>query len=343
MLRSLDLFSGIGGNSYALRDILKPVAYVESEQHLRDFLHRKFPDVSLFDDVITFDTKSVENIDIITAGFPCTGFSTGGKNARFEHEASGLFSEVVRITKEIKPRFVFLENSHTLARIENLHIVLSAFDALGYDCRWTTTRATSFGAPHIRHRWFCLAVKRGETTDIVIPDIEKFDWSKDEPNKQNETIDSRGKRMIQALGNSIVPDQLRSGFKTTMTMELDDGSEACSRDVRIPHGYSVNGKIFKKDIIMTEREPLNIVISQPVPPQKHNGRLPHLTQKVIKRYWATPVRCTASRGQTVLTRRALLCLGSLVRFSPDGKDGWHINPYWIAYLMGYHADFFNEF
>jgi len=340
MLRSLDLFSGIGGNSYALRDIMKPVAYIEREQHLRDFLARKFPDVPVFDDVITFDTKSVEDVDIITAGFPCTGFSTSGKGAGFENEASGLFTEVVRITKELEPRFVFLENSHTVARVENLRVILDAFNVLGYDCRWTTTRATSVGAPQERRRWFCLAVRRGESTDIAIPDVESFDWSKDEPVKQIEKIDTRGKKIIQAIGNGIVPDQLRAAFKTAMTMELD-GIESCGGN-RISHGYSIHGKIFKKNIALAEREPMNILICQPEPPEKHKGRLPHI-QKKIRRFWATPVRCTASKGQTILTKRSFYCLGTLVRFSPDGISGWHLNPFWIAYIMGYKPDFFDEF
>jgi len=340
MMRSLDLFSGMGGNSYALRGVLKPVAYVEREQHLREFLSRKFPDVPVFDDVVTFDTKSVEDVDIITAGFPCTGFSTGGKGAGFEHEASGLFAEVVRITKELEPRFVFLENSHTVARIENLRVIIDSFDVLGYDCRWTTTHATAVGAPHQRHRWFCLAVRRGESTAIAIPDVEPFDWSKDEPAKQFETIDTRGKKIIQAIGNGIVPDQLRSAFNTTLTMEFD-GIES-HKSNRISHGYSIGGNTFKKNIIMTEREPMNILISQPEPPLKHKGRLPHIKEKV-KRFWATPVRGTTSKGQTILTHRSLQCLGSLVRFSPDGKLGWHLNPFWIAYIMGYKQDFFDEF
>jgi len=340
MLHSLDLFSGIGGNSFALRDILKPVAYVEREQHLRDFLTRKFPDIPVFDDVITFDTKCVEGVDIITAGFPCTGFSTAGKGDGFKHEASGLFTEVVRITKELNPRFVFLENSHTVARIENLRVILDAFNELGYDCRWTTTHATAVGAPHQRHRWFCLAVRRGESTVIAIPDVESFDWSNDEPVKQTEHIDIRGKKIIQAVGNSIVPDQLRSAFKTTMTMELD-GIES-HNDNRISHGYSIGGKIFKKNIILAEREPMNILISQPEPPQQHKGRLPHIKEG-IKRFWATPIRCTASKGQTILTRRSFQCLGTLVRFSPDGVSGWHLNPFWVGYIMGYQKDFFDEF
>lgn len=340
MLRSLDLFSGIGGNSYALRDILKPIAYVEREQHLRDFLGRKFPDVPIFDDVVTFDTRSVKDIDIITAGFPCTGFSTAGKGDGFEHEASGLFTEVVRIAKELEPRFVFLENSHTVARIENLHVIIDAFDVLGYDCRWTTTHATAVGAPQQRHRWFCLAVRRGESTDINIPDVDHFDWTNDEPAKQIENIDSRGRKIIQALGNSIVPDQLRSAFKTIMSMDFDGNETQGSK--RIPHGYSIRGKIFKKNIINTEREPMNILICQSEPPQKHKGRLPHIDKK-IKRFWATPVKGTATKGQTILTRRSLQCLGTLVRFSPDGISGWHLNPFWVGYLMGYRRDFFEEF
>lgn len=143
MLRALDLFSGIGGITYGLRGIVTPVAYVEKNKDAREFLQKKHPNVPVFDDVCTFDaTKWRGKVDIITAGWPCTGFSTAGKGAGFEHEASGLFSEVIRITQECSPMYLFLENSHVLSQRKNIIIVVDAFDKLGYDCRWVTCRAT---------------------------------------------------------------------------------------------------------------------------------------------------------------------------------------------------------
>lgn len=41
--------------------------------------------------------------------------------------------------------------------IRNLEPVLSEFNALGYDCRWTIVSAAELGACHLRERWWFIA------------------------------------------------------------------------------------------------------------------------------------------------------------------------------------------
>jgi len=63
---------------------------------------------------------------------------------------------MARIVGEVRPRFVFVENSPALVT-RGLGVVLSDLAALGYDCRWTVLGAADVGAPHKRDRLWIVA------------------------------------------------------------------------------------------------------------------------------------------------------------------------------------------
>jgi DNA (cytosine-5)-methyltransferase 1 len=94
--------------------------------------------------------------DIIFGGFPCQDLSCAGKQKGIYSDRSGLFSEIARLTDEIKPRYVFLENVPAI-RTNGLKQVVGAFASMGYVCKWTVVSARELGAPHVRKRWFLLA------------------------------------------------------------------------------------------------------------------------------------------------------------------------------------------
>lgn len=165
MIKSLDLFSGYGGISFALKDYCKPIAYVEIEEYAQRILAQRMADGSLPRAPILTDVKNIEGsigvCDIITGGFPCQDISVAGNGKGLVGERSGLFFEIERLTKEIQPRFVFLENVPAI-RTRGLFHVAQSFTEMGYDCRWTSVSASAVGAPHKRERWFLLAHANSE-------------------------------------------------------------------------------------------------------------------------------------------------------------------------------------
>lgn len=338
MLRALDLFSGIGGITHGLRGIVTPIAYVEKNKDAREFLKQKYPDTPVFDDVCTFDATEWKNVDIITCGWPCTGFSVAGHSAGFEHEASGLFTEIIRITKECEPKFVFLENSHVLSAPKNVRVVVDAFDELGYDCRWLSYKATCIGALHQRSRWFCLVNKRCVDTQIYIPDVKKFDWAIGEPERQVEKYSTENRNILGFLGNAVVPDQVRYAFTTLVNLPT------LKTKINEKNGFSVNGNITTFELKHHKTPPLNIVISP-----RHNEATfamrcdvtKILTKPVTARYWATPTYMTRySKSPRTLTERSSKMLSAQVAFSEGGKHGWYLSARWVAFLMGFPDDYF---
>lgn len=164
MLTALDLFSGYGGISYGLRDYIKPIAYCEIDNYARAILASRISEGELPFAPILRDVRSLRGksgvADIIVGGFPCQDISVAGNGVGLAGERSGLFFEIVRLTKEITPTLVFLENVPAI-RTRGLRQVVGAFTEMGYDCRWTCLSAASVGAPHKRERWFLLAHANG--------------------------------------------------------------------------------------------------------------------------------------------------------------------------------------
>lgn len=161
MLNGLDLFSGIGGLTVALSQWVRPVTYCEADRYCQGVLLSRMRSVDIayapiHDDVRTLDGKLLPEIDIIYGGFPCQDISVAGLGAGLGGERSGLFFEITRLARELRPQFVFLENVPAITT-RGLPDVCMAFTALGYDCRWTVVSAAEVGAPHLRERWFMLA------------------------------------------------------------------------------------------------------------------------------------------------------------------------------------------
>lgn len=165
MLNGLDLFSGGGGLSEALEEWVRPVVYCENDRYAQGVLLSRMARGELFagpiwDDVRTLWGTMLPAVDIIVAGFPCQDISYAGAQAGLDGERSGLFFEIIRLVRELRPQFIFLENVPGV--VPFLGRVTGAMAALRYDCRWGLLSAADVGAPHLRERWFCLAHAIGD-------------------------------------------------------------------------------------------------------------------------------------------------------------------------------------
>ena len=167
-MRELALFAGAGGcllGSHLLG--WRTVAAVEIEDYPRAVLLQRqadgiLPRFPIWDDVRTFDGRPWRGrVDVISGGFPCQDISAAGKGAGITGERSGLWSEFSRIIGEVRPRFVFVENSPLLVS-RGLEVVLSDLAAMGFDAEWGVIGAHHAGAPHKRDRIWILAYAGGE-------------------------------------------------------------------------------------------------------------------------------------------------------------------------------------
>lgn len=177
------LFSGYGGLDLAVQNVTggTVVWHCEFDSAPSKILEAHFPGVPNFGDVTKVDFTSVEPVDILTGGFPCQDLSLAGKRAGLkEGTRSGLWNEFARAVQELKPRLVVIENVRGILSataqsdmelcpwcvgdsgdsepfLRALGAVSGSLADIGYDCKWTTIRASDAGAPHNRARVFIIA------------------------------------------------------------------------------------------------------------------------------------------------------------------------------------------
>lgn len=156
-MKLLDLFSGIGGFSLGLeRAGFRTVAFCEISPKCRHLLATHWPAVPCFDDVTTLTAEQVGPVDAICGGFPCQDISFAGKGAGLAGERSGLWREYARLVRELRPRYVIVENVAALLG-RGLGDVLGDLAALGYDAEWHCIPASYAGARHLRDRVWIVA------------------------------------------------------------------------------------------------------------------------------------------------------------------------------------------
>lgn len=143
------------------------VAWVaDPDPHVTTLLHSRLPGAPNLGDIRAVDWSTVPGVDVLTAGFPCQDISAAGRRAGIKHGTrSGLFFDVIRAIHTLQPGIVVIENVAALRwRGGGLDIVLTELHHAGYDCLWTSLRASDIGAPHRRERVFLLAWPRHPTT-----------------------------------------------------------------------------------------------------------------------------------------------------------------------------------
>mgnify|MGYP003113746803 CR=1 FL=1 len=162
VMRLLDLFSGIGGFSYAAEKLVggyETVAFCEQDEFCQQVLRKHWKDVPIYDDVRTIDATRLGTIDIVAGGFPCQAVSQAGLQKATEDDR-WLWDEMLRIIQDCKPKWIIGENVVGLININQgilFEQVQTDLEKEGYSVQSVVIPAASKNAPHRRDRVWIIA------------------------------------------------------------------------------------------------------------------------------------------------------------------------------------------
>ena len=166
-MKILDTFAGIGGFSYAAEKLIggfETTQFIEIDPFCQKVLKKHWPHVPIHDDIRTFTAKPFQ-YQVICGGFPCQDISVAGLQKGITEETrSGLFFELMRVIRMVRPQYVVLENVAAIIN-RGLDIVLRELYEAGYDAEWAVISASSLGACHQRSRFWLVAYPKSQSSN----------------------------------------------------------------------------------------------------------------------------------------------------------------------------------
>lgn len=209
------LFSGVGGIDLGLELAgMRCRWQVENDPFCLKVLEKHWPAVKRYGDIETLETNCLENVDLLAGGFPCQDVSEAGPRYGIdEGTRSGLWIEFHRIVRDLRPKFVLVENVTGLLSC-GIGRVLGDLAEIGYDAEWSVVSACSVGAPHTRERVFVVAYpqeqwgkqcRRIQQPEVGSKEGNVYFWtSQPEPQRVANGIPRRMDR-LRCLGNAVAP------------------------------------------------------------------------------------------------------------------------------------------
>ena len=248
-MRLLDLFSGIGGFSYAAEKLIggyETVAFCEMDEFCQKVLKKHWPQVPIFDDVRTIDAARLGRIDIVTGGYPCQPFSQAGRRQGEEDERH-LWPEMLRIIKSCQPRYVLAENvaGHVTMGLDQ---VLTDLEDQGYTTRPIIVPACAKNAPHRRDRVWIIGQLMADTykwqsrsgDESKSDETQQLKFSTDSTSERGIVADSKIKQSNESTNDTRFSEKKqgefrRSGCKENVTDSESKGlAHSNEREICIP-------------------------------------------------------------------------------------------------------------
>jgi len=172
-MRVVSLFAGCGGLDLGLIRAGHDVVYASDfdkdcvltyKHNIGDHIH--------LEDVHDLNCQSLPEFDILTGGFPCQGFSVANLYRSTEDTRNELYTQIVRILNETRPRYFLAENVPGILSLSKgavVRIITQEFSEIGmddgfpgYDVKVFLLNAANYGVPQNRKRVIFLGISREE-------------------------------------------------------------------------------------------------------------------------------------------------------------------------------------
>lgn len=179
-MRVAGLFAGIGGLEEGFRRAggFATEFLCESWEPARAVLSERFniDDAEIAGDVAK--VRSIPQVEVLTAGFPCTDLSQAGRMAGINGEASGLVSHVFRLLRGAKrkkqlPTWLVIENVPMMLQLdrgEAMRYLVTELEALGMRWAYRVVDSRFTGVPQRRRRVILVASRTEDPRGVLFAD-----------------------------------------------------------------------------------------------------------------------------------------------------------------------------
>lgn len=158
---------------------MTPSLFCDVDPHAKAVIAAAWPDVPFCDDVR--DLRSLPDVEVVTAGFPCQDLSQAGKKAGISGDRSGLVDHLFRLleTASENLRWVVVENVPYMLGLDKgfaMRSLIERLEAMGFRWAYRVVDSRAFGIPQRRPRVLLVASKTrfpahvlgGEAGDVPV-------------------------------------------------------------------------------------------------------------------------------------------------------------------------------
>ena len=169
-LKYIDLFCGLGAfhtafdRRNASQNKVKYTCVLASDinEGIRKIYEENYG-IKPYGDINEINIDTIQDFDILCAGFPCQPFSIAGNKQGFKDKTRGnLFYNILKIIDKKQPNILMLENVrnlHTIHKGETFHIIKTELENRGYNVSYKVIDSRYYNSPQSRQRIYIMCNK----------------------------------------------------------------------------------------------------------------------------------------------------------------------------------------
>lgn len=184
-LKVLELFSGIGAQHKALTNIgiNALCTQCDIDKYAIQAYNAIHGETKNLGDISAIDPNQMikNEYDLITYSSPCQDFSFAGLQKGGEKGSgtrSSLLWEVEKIVKQVRPKYLLMENVKALVSKKFLSCFekwIETLNSYGYKTYWKVLNAKNYGIPQNRERVFAVSIRNDIDQSFEFPSEQKLE------------------------------------------------------------------------------------------------------------------------------------------------------------------------
>lgn len=165
------LFAGVGGieRGFELAGFSPVVSNEMDEKASVTFRLNNTHELIVGDIKDLASSAMPSNLTVLAGGFPCQPFSVAGLRKGFDDDRGNVFWEIARLSGDLAPQVIFLENVKNLKTHDNgntFRVIVSTLESQGYTVHSKVLNAKDYSnIPQNRERIYIVAFKNKDAAE----------------------------------------------------------------------------------------------------------------------------------------------------------------------------------